>query len=124
MAGLLGSFELTALRNAAEAAMPGTVVIYRRTLSSDGAGGQSGSVSAVGTVSARVISRHSDPVVMTAGGRIEARGDWYIYVPASTDIRGQSDYLVHQSGGTFDVLFTSKNRSYPVEIRAVCMERR
>lgn len=124
MATLLGAVELSALRGAAQSAMPGSVVIYRRTLTSDGAGGQSGTVTAVGTVIARAVPRRGEPTVMTAGGRVEARGDWYVYVPTGTDIRRQTDHLVHSSGGTFDVLFTSANRSYPVELRVTCMERR
>lgn len=124
MAALLGAFELSALRGAADSAKPGSVVIYRRTLTSDGAGGQSGTVTAVGTVIARAVTRRGEPTVMLAGGRVEARGDWFVYVPIGTDVRRQTDYLVHSGGGTFDVLFTNVNRSYPVEIRLTCMERR
>ena len=43
MGGLLGAFELSALRSVAESSMGGTAVIYRQVFTSDGAGGQSGS---------------------------------------------------------------------------------
>ena len=123
MGGLLGAFELSALRSVAESSMGGTAVIYRQVFTSDGAGGQSGSVVAAGTVLCRAVPVRSRPQVGAFGGRVEAHGDWNVYVPVGTDVRASTDHIV-AGGGTFDVLSTNAGRTDAVEIRCACLQRR
>lgn len=119
------STMVTRLRAVAERTMPGTLVIYRRVLSSDGAGGQSGTVTAAGTATCRAVPRRGEPrEIVTGGGRIETRIDWDIYVPRGTDVLATSDYVVVQGGGTFEVLGVHGGRAYEPSRRLMCIERR
>jgi len=124
---LLGALELSALRRMASSSMVGTAVVYRRAFVSDGAGGQSGTaaLTAVGTFDCRAVPRRGEPTVGQFAGRVEARGDWYLYLPHDAAwIDRRTDYVVLGSGGTFDVLFVNQNRTGLVETRLTCMERR
>lgn len=121
---LLGALEISMLRAAAEDTMPGTLTIYRRTLTGDGAGGQSGTVAPVGTVACRAVPRRGEPSERVQGGRLEARQDWYLYVPAGTDVRAGSDYAVLSGGGTFEILGVHAARAYEPSRRLMATERR
>lgn len=126
---LLGALEISSLRAAAQSAMPGSCVIWRRTLTSDGVGGQSGSVAAVGTVACRLVQHDTNPSEQVRAGRVSVLQEWYVYVPAFTDIRPTSDYLVVSGaglGGTFDVigLHARGTAGYEPSRRVVCTERR
>jgi hypothetical protein len=124
MTALLGALELSALRAVAASSMVGSAVLWRRVLTSDGAGGQSGTASPVGTVPCRAVPRRGEPSVGQFAGRVEARGDWYLYVPQGTSVDRRTDYVVLASGGTFDVLYVNQNRTSLVETRLTCLERR
>lgn len=121
--GLLGALELTALRSAAESAMPGTVVIWRTTRTSDGSGGRATSVTAAGTVACRAVPQKSQPETGAFGSREEERQRWYLYLPAGTDVRPQTDSLVLSGGGTFEVLGVHGPRAYEPSRRVLAVER-
>lgn len=123
MAGL-GAISLTRLRAVAEANMPGTLTIHRRTLTSDGAGGQGGTVAPVGTVTCRAVPQHSRAQSeQVVAGRVEDRLHWFIYVPVGTDVNANSDYVTVSGGGTFEVLGVHGGRAYEPSRRLVCVER-
>jgi len=125
MVALLGALELSALRALSNSSLVDSVVIYRRALTGDGAGGQTmGTPTAVGTVNARVIPQRNNSFASDTGGRVETPDERSIYVPVGTDVRIQTDYLVHSAGGTFDVLATNADRTDAVELRLTCLERR
>lgn len=121
---LLGAVEVSMLRTAAEATMPGTLTIYRRTLTSDGAGGQRGTIAPIGTVPCRAVPRRGEPSEQVRAGRIEARQDWYLYVPAGTDVVATTDHVVLAGGGTFDILGVHAARAYEPSRRIMATERR
>lgn len=120
----MGAASLNRLRQTTEGAMPGTAVVWRRTLTSDGAGGQHGTVVASGTVPCRAIPRRGRHVEHVGqAGRVTGISDWEVCVPLGTDVNASTDYLVVQDAGTFDILATNTGRSFAVQVRLACSRR-
>lgn len=123
MGSLMGALELSALRDAAEGLMDGSVVVWRGTLAADGVGGQTRGTLAVGTFPCRAVPRRGEPSESVQGGRVEARQDWYLYVPQGSDVR-VTDRLVLAGGGTFEVIGVHAGRAYEPSRRVIATERR
>lgn len=121
---LLGALDLDLLRQVASGLMDGTLVAYRRERSRSTTGGQSLGTVTVGTFACRAVPRHIGARGGVAGGREEERQQWYIYVPAGTDIRAETDFVAVTNGGTFDVLGVHGPRAYEPSRRLICVERR
>jgi hypothetical protein len=115
--------ELILMRDAAERHLPGTAVLYNggsATLSSDGGGGFTESLTPSGTVSCRLapVNTRGDLEVELAD-RIAAEAEWTITLPALTTIN--TDDLIETGGMNFNVLAV-RERSYEVTRIVDCKE--
>lgn len=123
MTELLPAGVVSLLRTASEGLMPGTAVIWRRPFTSDGVGGQSGSIAVVsgGTVACRVVLTPMRPIDGVLGDRSEVHATWNVHMPVGTDVC-PFDQIRVVSGGTFEVTEVNSNRSYEPDRRARCTE--
>lgn len=99
---MLSAAQLNRMRATAERALPGTAVIQRGTLTSDGGGGYSEGFAAAGTEPCRVA-----PATMAereAGERISSDAEFVVTLPALTDIRTADQLVCSPSGGTLSVV--------------------
>lgn len=85
--------DLADLQAVAESAMGGTLVIRRQTNTPNGMGGFSTTYPAVGTVPCH-IWRTKEASEIVAGARVVSKGEWFVAVPAGTDIRETTDWGV------------------------------
>ena len=102
-----------------EAAMPDTIVIERRTLTSDGAGGYTEVWGSVGTASGRLmpITRNAgEPVV---GGQPASESYWWATLPVGTSVV-ETDRLV-TGGRSFEVIRINTTESWQTAVRCECM---
>lgn len=125
---LLGALDIAALRSVAESTMPGTCVIWRRTIADNGTRITSGTTTAAGTVACRVVYfQQRQPEARPFAGRQEERQAVNVYVPAGTDVRQATDYLIYTEesrAGTFDVIGVHGPRAYEPSRRLICVERK
>lgn len=104
------------MRAASDAALPGTAVLHRNTLSSDGMGGQSSSWAAYGTVACRVAPGGAGGGERIAGGEFQGVAPFVITVPYNTDLT-HNDRVVY-GGSTYEVLYVDAPRSWAINLRA------
>ena len=110
---MLNSAELARMRTEAERALPGTAVIQRGTLASDGGGEYTETFSAAGTVPCRVA-----PVVGKEGEygeRISSDAEFVVTLPAQTDV-GTEDQLSINGFGALTVVAV-RARDYEITRR-------
>ena len=99
---LLSSAQITAMRATADLALPDTVVISRRTVASDGAGGWSETWATAATVAGRLQPKYQiSGSENVAAGQIQAVAQWVATLPAGTDLRAGDRVTV--AGRTFEV---------------------
>jgi hypothetical protein len=113
---LLTSDDLLYMQATQQQAMPGTVVIERYTLSSDGMGGQIETWTAVGTVIGRIYPR---PRILTSeaagGAQILSLTNWYGTLPTGTVVVAQD--RLYYSGETWEVLSVNNSEMWETAVR-------
>jgi len=115
---LLSSAQITAMRTTADLALPDTVVISRRTVASDGAGGWSETWATAATVAGRLMPKYQ--ISGSEGqqaGQIQAVAQWVATLPAGTDLRAGDRVTV--AGRTFEVqAVLSAGVAWRISVRA------
>lgn len=119
MAQLIGDFDLSWMRDLQERAMPGTIVIQRRTFSRDAMGGMAETWAAVGTAVGRMYPQNTrafnEPL---AGERVTAEGRWFATFPEGTDVTAE-DRLSYDNR-TFEVIRVNNSQMWQTAVRAEC----
>lgn len=89
--------ELVGMRGELNVTLPGTAIIRRHTVASDGQGGETWVYSGAGTVSARLSPETSlRQAEAEIGGRMAETSSWILTVPAHTDIN-ETDQVIYDS---------------------------
>lgn len=99
-----------------ETAMPGTVVIERYSLTSNGMGGHYETWAAVGTVIGRIYphsTRGQGEIV--SGAQVQSTMDWYATLPSDTDVLAK-DRLFYD-GRTWEVIRVNNGEMWMTAIR-------
>lgn len=112
---MISTAELTAMRATQGSAMPGTVVVERRTLTADGMGGETETWAAVGTVDGRIYpitQRGTEPVT---GGQPISMTEWWGTLPVGTDVVA-ADRLLYQSR-TWEVVAVNNDEVWQTALR-------
>ena len=116
MSALLPASALTWMRDTQERALPGTVVIQRKTLTGDGMGGYSEAWAAVGTVDGRIMQQASrqasEPV---SGGQVASVTRWFATLPTCATVTA-TDRLLFESR-TYEIISVNNDASYQTAIR-------
>lgn len=110
--------ELDAMRSTLEASLPDTAQVRRKTLTSDGMGGQTESWATVATVACRVAPS-GRPEERAVAERLASVSVWTVTLPALTDVRAVDRLVV--GARTFEVVGVLA-RSDEVGRRVVCVE--
>ena len=117
MGQLIRNHELKWMRALQERAQPGTVVIYRRTLTRDAMGGFSEAWAAAGTAIGRIYPQNSrafgEPVM---GERVTSESRWFATFPVGTDVTAE-DRLSYESR-TWEVIRVNNDEMYQTAVRA------
>lgn len=116
---MLTAAELAEMRSTQEEAMPGTCVISRKTLASDGMGGFTETWAAAGTVTGRVWPATESGAERLIADRITEADAWVITLPHGTDVVAK-DRIVEGSR-TFDVIAPLPH-DWITAKRVVCVE--
>ena len=90
---MLNTAQITALRAQQALALPDTVVIQRRTLASDGAGGPTETWAALATVAGRLSADNRAAREAAAAGRLTTSTPYRVTLPAETAV-ASADRLV------------------------------
>jgi hypothetical protein len=78
---MLTAADLSFMRDTQEDALPGTVVIQRHTLVSDGMGGATETWAAVGTAIGRIYPRRTQSAENIGGGQVHSHMQWWPRFP-------------------------------------------
>lgn len=117
---LLSSADMDYMRDTQETALPGTVVIQRVTLVSDGMGGSYETWAGAGTVTGRIMQRASRGGGETiGGGQVHSHTSWWASLPVGTDVVA-SDRLAHNDR-TWEVLSVNNDAMYQTAVRCELM---
>lgn len=120
MARLLSASDLTWMQGLQERAMPGTIVIQRRTYARDVMGGMAETWAAAGTVTGRLYPQNTrafgEPVI---GERVTSESRWFATMPAGTDVTAE-DRLSYD-GRTFEVVRVNNSEMWQTAVRAECV---
>ena len=94
---MLRSSDLAWMRDAQERAMPGSVVIERYALTSDGMGGYSEAWTAAGTVTGRIYPvQRRGAMESVRGAQVTSETVWFATLPVGTVVDAR-DRLVYES---------------------------
>lgn len=120
MAALIGAPDLAWMRAVQRQAMPGSIVIQRRTLARDAMGGMAETWAAVGTVDGRLYPQNrlasGEPIL---GERVTSEGLWFATFPTGTDVTAE-DRLAYD-GRTFEVVRVNNSEMWQTAVRAECV---
>ncbi len=98
-------------------AMPGSVVISRYTMASDGMGGQTQTWAAVGTVLMRIYFGNSRAFAeKVAGEQVVSKTSWYATAPVGTVLTAK-DRLSY-NGRTWEVIQVNNKEMWQTAVRA------
>lgn len=112
---MLSASDLAYMRGLQNQAMPGTVVIERYTLTSDGAGGYTETWTAAGTVTGRIYPRRMQGEERITGGQVVSETDWFATLPVGTVIDAR-DRLLYDNR-TWEVVRVNNSEMYITAIR-------
>lgn len=116
---MLTAAELAEMRSTQEQAMPGTCVISRKTLASDGMGGFTEAWAAAGTVIGRVWPATESGAERLIAERITEADAWIVTLPHGTDVVAKD--RITESGRTFEVI-SGIAHTWETARRVVCVE--
>ncbi len=113
---MLTAADLTFMQETQDEALPGTVVIQRYALTSDGMGGQYETWAAAGTAIGRIYivpSRaQNEPI---GGAQVHSHARWVGTFPIGTDVVAQ-DRLAY-NGRTWEVTSTNNDQMWQTAVR-------
>lgn len=104
------------MRDVQERAMPGSVVIERHTLASDGRGGYSETWAAVGTVTGRIypmVRRGMSETV--GGGQVISETSWFATLPVGTDVDARDRLVV--GSRSWEVMRVNNDEMWQTAVR-------
>lgn len=124
---LISASDLAWMQTTQQQAMPGTVVIERYTMTSDGMGGTYQTWAAAGTVIGRIYPRTSTQFGEgVSGAQPQSITRWFATMPVGTDVN-EADRLVYASR-TWEIIGTNNDESWQTavhcEVSAFNEERR
>lgn len=111
--------ELAAMRATQVETLPDTCQVRRKTLTSDGMGGQIENWETVTTVACRVAPSGHSPQEQVIAERMSATSTWTLTLPADTDVTAADRLVV--GARTFEVAAVLA-RSFETARRVVCTE--
>ena len=112
--------ELAAMQAVQQATLAESCAIVRRTLASDGAGGQT--VSETQTAAAcRLVASTNLPADRLVAGSVVEQVLWRITLPAGTDVRKQD--AIRIGSRTFEVMGLYGPHTLTTALVCVCVER-
>ena len=113
---LLTDGDLTWMRSVQQRAMPGTVVIERRTLSADALGGFTETWAASGTVLGRIYPQDVRSMVEPiAAAQVSQEARWFATLPVGTDVMA-SDRLLYATR-TWEVVRVNNDEMWQTAVR-------
>lgn len=116
---LITNTEIAWMRGVQVQAQPGTAVIQRATLASDGMGGQTETWAAIGTVTARLMPVSPTQREFVTGSQITTVAKWYVTVPGTATVLASDRIVI----GTrlFEVTFVPNNQDYRTALHVECV---
>jgi len=117
---MLSSAELTAMRAQQALALPDTVVIQRRTLASDGAGGSVETWATLATVAGGVGVENRISREAPAGGRLAVVTPYRVTLPAGIDVTARDRLVI--SARTFEVALVQAGGAWETARVCLCAE--
>lgn len=113
---LLSAADLEYMRDTQATALPGTVVIQRVTLVSDGMGGSYETWAGAGTVIGRIMQREARSSGETIGGaQLHSHTQWWATFPVGTDVTAHDRLLYNNR--TWEVLSVNNDEMWMTAIR-------
>ena len=112
--------ELAAMQEVQQATLTETCAVVRRTLASDGAGGQTVSSASTATV-CRLAASGNTPADRLVAGSVAEQVLWRITLPAGTDVRKADAVTI--GSRTFEVMGVYGPQTRPSALVCVCVER-
>ena len=95
--------------------LPGTAVIYRATLVSDGMGGQEETWSPIGTASCRIMPRKIEDREFPAGSQLVSKMAWVVTLPHGTAVKAED--LIKIGSRTYEIISVNNDQSYQTAVR-------
>lgn len=117
---MLSSAEITAMRAQQFLALPDSVVIQRRTLAADGAGGQTETWTTLATVAGRLSVETRVGRETPTGGRLASVTPYRVTLPAQTDVTARDRLVV--GSRTFDVALVQAGGAWETARVCLCAE--
>lgn len=113
---MLTTDDLAYLRATQELALPGSVVVQRKTYASDGMGGFSETWAVLGTVDGRIYpQRDRGAGELVAGGQVLSVTRWWATLPVGTNVSAR-DRLLYQSR-TWEVIRVNNDQMWQTAVR-------
>lgn len=113
---LLTAADLVFMRDTQEEALPGTVVIERYALTSDGQGGKHEAWTAAGTVEGRISYKERRGQGETVGGaQLLSETHWVATLPTGTVVYAQD--RLFKDGVTWEVQQVNNGQDYKTAVR-------
>ena len=114
---MLTAAELAALRATQNQALPGSAVIERYTLQSDGMGGYEQAWAAVGTIAARLYPQnvHSMAENTAGGAAVISETRWFVTLPYGSTVTA-ADRLVIDNR-TWEIYEVNNSEMYQTAVR-------
>jgi SPP1 family predicted phage head-tail adaptor len=113
---MLTQSELTDFRAQQLAAMPGSAIIYRASLASDGMGGQTETWAAIGTVAARLYPTQGySSNERLAGAQDTSMTRWWLSMPYDTDATAAD--VVKVDGRVFKIQEVNNDEMWRTALR-------
>lgn len=103
------------MQDTQDEALPGTVVIERYALTSDGQGGAYEAWTAAGTVMGRIRPMQNAGMEVIGGAQLESEVKWWATLPTTATVYAQ-DRLVYE-GRTYEVISVDNDKSWPTALR-------
>lgn len=116
MSALLTANDLTWMRAQQERILPGTVVVYRASLTENGMGGYRETWQAIGTATGRIYPiNQRGAAEFVAGAQVISESKWAATLPVGTDVVAADRLKV--GGRTWEVVKVNNDEDYMTAVR-------
>lgn len=114
---MLSAAELAAMRVVQTAALPGTAVIERCTLASDGMGGYDQTWAAAGTVAARLYPQNTRVVAesVMGGAQVISETRWFVTLPVGSTVTAADRLVI--DGRSWEVMSVNNSEMWQTAVR-------
>lgn len=113
---MLSAADLAFMQDTQELAMPGTVVIERYALTSDGQGNAYEAWTAAGTVIGRIYPQRTMGMEAVGGAQIQSEMKWWATLPIGTVVN-ENDRLLYNNR-TWEVIRVNNDEMWQTCVRA------